>query len=235
MPDMAEYLQGEVTLLGHHLKLLTDLMPPIGETPERMARSRREAFVKIRGDVTAATVNWQALSAPTNSRERLATYAYTLVGETPEQADRHENALRDVLTTFVALDDDATILLAAEGLDGICKSCTFLDHCLRPDPARVDAQYLDLFEDTLAFARDKDRSLYASAVRTPKGLLTSAKAARLVMTFFAMGGDVESKNHYYADAISRQEQHGSMFARPGKAAVEAAIEKYYGLHDSTDT
>lgn len=215
-----------LNLRGHHMVYLTALMPPIGRTPEDLARSSREAFVRQRGDLTADSVDWQLISQHDHPGHG-SVYHYDLVGETTAQADAYESALRSALTDFVTLPKDARIrLTGSDELDAICKACTFKRHCVLPNENGVDAQYLDLFEDILAVMRKKDKTLFESVARLSTGdLLTSASAMRRVMTLFALGG-AATKDLYY-DALARQRKYGSLFASPDYTTIEAYLDKVF--------
>lgn len=220
-------MQSEFVLRGHHLLYLTDLMPPISYSPTALAASDRQFRVERRGDMTAAAVDWQVLINPSDTPKFHATYAYDLVGETNEQADAYEDNIRNVFLAFTALKNEAVVALTATGaMDDICKTCTFGRHCQIPPQGGVDAQYLDIFEDALHFARTKDKTLFASAFRpAPDNIRTSALAVRRVMMLFALGGH-DKVSELYNDALRRQRIHGSMFAGPGFSALEEVYNRF---------
>lgn len=227
-PDFVP-LEAEAALVlrGHHIGYLTPLMAPMRYTPEQMAQSLRQDSVDDRGDLTEQTVNWDFLNNLTDYDNHATTYAFDLVGETDAQADAYEATLQKALTDFNELDDDARIKLVSKGIDIICEACTFKQHCKRPDEMNLDATYLDVFEDVLAFAKAKDSSFEASAMRTEEGdVLTTAKAVRRVMGHFAIG---KLWSHdLYENAIERRKKYGGVFAGPGQASVE----KYYDCYGS---
>lgn len=212
-------------LRGHHINTLTPLVFPMSKNPEHMAGDLRRSSTSDRGESTAETIDWSVLASQKGGDEYWATYAYDLVGETEAQADVFEGSYSAFLIAFVALADNATVRLTAKGMDGMCGSCTFRMHCQGSEEAKADGDYMDVFEDVLAYAKSKDSALDVPATRTDEGdILTTAQAVRRVIAHFAISKLWQ--NDLYDDALQRRKAFGNVFAGPDKSKIETYYEAY---------
>ncbi len=145
--------------------------------PEELARFQRLFLEDIR-------------DYPEKYSEAGQRYSRDILGNTPEQAEQFERALRQTFQDFKQLTDDYPIDLVAGVKDEICKGCTYGEHCtsrisemrgvsmIEHDGAVVDlftaeAKKLNLDADfrriTLQAAFSDSQPVIVQGIRTTKG------------------------------------------------------------------
>jgi hypothetical protein len=213
---------------GHHLDYLTPLVTPMDDDPQKMAQRLRECSVSDRKGMSADTIDWGVVARSQADHPLYwSSYAYDLIGDTKAQGDEFEASLIRTFNSFLALADDAEVVLTAQGIDEVCGACTFKQHCQAPQEMKEDAKYLDIFEDVLAYTKTKDDTLEVSATRLDNGdIQTTARTVRRVLGHFAIAN--LWRCNLYSDALERREKYGNVFG--GTDASE--IEKYYDSYGS---
>jgi len=222
----AALLDDSFIIRGHHLDYLTPLITPMDNDPEKMARDLREGSESERKGTTAATIDWDVITGRQDDDPRYwASYAYDLIGDTDVQGEEFESSLVSTFKSFLALADDAEIILTAQGLDAVCGACTFKKHCQVPQEMKEDAKYLDIFEDVLGYTKTKDDTLRVSAARLDNGdIRTTARTVRRVLGHFAIAK--LWRINLYSDALERREKYGNVFGGPDKSDVERYYDSY---------